>query len=370
PIFVPVRIQPKRCIIYYYYCYYCFYLRAFYRLSNPPPPKSFALPTSHSPMGQEHSRARRLKVVSPRLRAFEQTSDCPTTFTTEHTYENKQSNFRWIEGRRYHDVKGVTYFLPEDDREADRLHQLNFLLKEVFGENIMSSAQDCLRTGTRILDVGCGPGTWILDLATEHPQVEFVGIDIANMFPETIRPANVDFVKANVLEGLPFDEEFDLVQMRNMDMAFLETEWPEVIREIYRVLKPGGYIQLMEGGDFVTEDPEAEKFIKNICRVLSAREQDPSVCKKLAELEKQAGFEVIQDEALSIPCGWNGTVGNLMLDDMREMALGAMPVLAMALGMDNQDYINYIDSTMSKFAASEACRIMHVAVGRKPEIQT
>lgn len=59
-----------------------------------------------------------------------------------------------------------------------------------------------------------------------------------------------------------------------------------------------------------------------------------------------------------------------MLDDMREMALGAMPVLAMALGMDNQDYVNYIDSTMNRFAAAEAHRIMHVAVGRKLEMPT
>lgn len=81
-------------------------------------PKLFRLANLTLPMGQEHSRVRRLKSGSPRLRAFEQTSDCPTTFTTEHSHE--KSNVRWIEGRRYHDIKGVSYFLPEDDREADR----------------------------------------------------------------------------------------------------------------------------------------------------------------------------------------------------------------------------------------------------------
>jgi hypothetical protein len=30
-----------------------------------------------------------------------------------------------------------------------------------------------------VLDVGCGPATWLLELATEHPKASFYGIDIA-----------------------------------------------------------------------------------------------------------------------------------------------------------------------------------------------
>jgi tRNA G46 methylase TrmB len=30
-----------------------------------------------------------------------------------------------------------------------------------------------------VLDVGCGPATWLLELATEYPANNFYGIDIA-----------------------------------------------------------------------------------------------------------------------------------------------------------------------------------------------
>jgi ubiquinone/menaquinone biosynthesis C-methylase UbiE len=51
----------------------------------------------------------------------------------------------------------------------------------------------------------------------------------------------------DVTDGLPFeDDTFDFVHLRLFVLAFNEMQWDKSLKEIYRVIKPGGYIQLME----------------------------------------------------------------------------------------------------------------------------
>lgn len=89
--------------------------------------------------------------------------------------------------------------------------------------------------------------TVIQEMAIEYPEYHFTGIDMADMFPTTIRPDNIKFQRQNILLGLPYpDNTFDFVNMRLMLSAFRVTEWPTVIGEIHRVLKQGGVVELME----------------------------------------------------------------------------------------------------------------------------
>lgn len=122
--------------------------------------------------------------------------------------------------------------------------------------------------GAKILDLGCGPGTWVMDVATEFPSSEFIGVDMCDIFPNNIRPANVTFQIGNVLEGLAFeDNTFDMVNLRMFILAFKTEEWAPVLKEIKRVLKPGGFILSREAGmlevgnDFV-------KWAGKICKIL------------------------------------------------------------------------------------------------------
>jgi SAM-dependent methyltransferase len=87
-----------------------------------------------------------------------------------------------------------------------------------------------------VLDVGCGPATWLMELATEYPKSNFYGVDITgwflchsvhlrtqlshaafyiDTFPQAIYPPNLHLQIANVLEPLPFDVKFDFVQLRH-----------------------------------------------------------------------------------------------------------------------------------------------------------
>lgn len=79
----------------------------------------------------------------------------------------------------------------------------------------MAPVTDVLRKGANVLDIGCGPGSWTMEMAGEYPKSTIVGVDMVPLFPKDIKPTNCLFYQNNVLNGLPFqDSTFDYVFMR------------------------------------------------------------------------------------------------------------------------------------------------------------
>jgi ubiquinone/menaquinone biosynthesis C-methylase UbiE len=112
-----------------------------------------------------------------------------------------------------------------------------------------------IRDGDRILDVGCGPGVALKAYATRR-QVQAHGIDYAeNMvafarrqLEESAPELGIDIQHASVVE-LPYsNQSFDVVTSHRCLMALLDWDLQQkALVEIFRVLKPGGMLVLMEG---------------------------------------------------------------------------------------------------------------------------
>lgn len=74
---------------------------------------------------------------------------------------------------------------------------------------------EVLRKGAKVLDMGCGPGAWSMEIASEYPKSQVVGVDISPMFPNDIKPSNCTFHQLDLHQGLPFEDgTFDYVFMR------------------------------------------------------------------------------------------------------------------------------------------------------------
>jgi ubiquinone/menaquinone biosynthesis C-methylase UbiE len=123
----------------------------------------------------------------------------------------------------------------------------------------------------RVLDVACGPGGWVLDMAFEHPDIQVVGIDISQSMIEYARVRskvqkleNARFQVMNALKPLDFpDASFDLVNARTIAGFMLPASWPAFLQECMRITRPGGVIRLTETDDFGTSNsPALEKFTK------------------------------------------------------------------------------------------------------------
>lgn len=119
-----------------------------------------------------------------------------------------------------------------------------------------------IKTDSKILDVGCGPGSITLSFAALAAEGAVVGVDISAESIAVARQRADDhrarrgaqklgettFRQLNVLEGLPFaDDTFDVVYAGQLFVHLLAGPdgWDRalaVMREMYRVLKPGGAV--------------------------------------------------------------------------------------------------------------------------------
>jgi SAM-dependent methyltransferase len=83
----------------------------------------------------------------------------------------------------------------------------------------------------------------------DYPNCVYHGCDIVDATRKLLRCDQFHFSYGNVVKGLPYaDDTFDFVHMRLLVYALRAEEWPMAIQEVIRVVRPGGMIQLYEGG--------------------------------------------------------------------------------------------------------------------------
>ncbi|KAF8643336.1 hypothetical protein AX16_009065 [Volvariella volvacea WC 439] len=151
---------------------------------------------------------------------------------------------RLIDGREFH-PSDSNYSLPVDYTEHQRLGLLHTVLLEAAG-NYLAPLHECSdgRGPSRIVDLCCGSGHWIIDMAQEFPSAEVIGLDIVTPKPGVPLPPNCKFISGNATMRLPFDDSsVDYVQMRTVPSL---PERVEILKEIGRVLKPGGFVGFIE----------------------------------------------------------------------------------------------------------------------------
>ncbi|KAI5921202.1 S-adenosyl-L-methionine-dependent methyltransferase [Camillea tinctor] len=100
----------------------------------------------------------------------------------------------------------------------------------------------------RIADVGTGTGIWLTDIAAVlPPSAQLDGLDISfdAAPPSSWLPPNVRLQHWDVTEDVPDDlaEKFDIVNIRHFCFVFKNGDIQSVLKNLARLLKPGGYLQ-------------------------------------------------------------------------------------------------------------------------------
>jgi ubiquinone/menaquinone biosynthesis C-methylase UbiE len=145
-------------------------------------------------------------------------------------------------------------FIAEHARNARGLlgRLIAFIMaRETWRQNLR--VMDALRIeqADHILDVGCGHGRSLTELAARAPRGHIVGVDPSELMVEIaaqrnrslIESARVDVVLSTV-ESLPFpDGVFDKAQC--VHVLYFWKDIATSLREIARVLKPGGCLGLL-----------------------------------------------------------------------------------------------------------------------------
>lgn len=146
-----------------------------------------------------------------------------------------------------------TYILEtESGAEMARLMRQDLLITQGMG-GIFPEAIDL--TGVKdVLDLACGPGGWVLETAFAHPEMRLVGVDISEKMityaqaqARVQRLPNARFQVMNIVQPLTFaDASFDLVNERFIVGFMLQKQWPQLVRESLRLLRPGGILRFTE----------------------------------------------------------------------------------------------------------------------------
>jgi SAM-dependent methyltransferase len=145
-------------------------------------------------------------------------------------------------------------------------------------------------------------GAWIKDLFDEYPKSQFIGIDIVDTKFETVlsQASNVSFILLN------FDDEhtdtfvkaeqesFDLINQRYMIAAYKKQRWGEVFKRYYQLLKPGGWVQILEPNSFNAGSSRPNSYLRRVRmlynKVSESRGLDPFIPQVFPKLLRQAGF--------------------------------------------------------------------------------
>ena len=172
--------------------------------------------------------------------------------------------------------------VPQDPRESENMYILD---AESGAEVVRSIKQDATVTKaidsllprqvnsakiSRVLDIACGPGSWVLDVAYEYSNVQVIGVDISRNLVEYARTRarsqglenDAIFKVMDVTKPLDFpDESFDVINGRFLIGFMSPGDWPKLLRECMRITRPGGFIRLTECDDMgTTSSPAFEQY--------------------------------------------------------------------------------------------------------------
>ncbi|KAK4166017.1 S-adenosyl-L-methionine-dependent methyltransferase [Cladorrhinum sp. PSN259] len=271
-------------------------------------------------------------------------------------------------------VENSIYFAPVDEDEVERLVYQHQVFNMIF-EN--RSIFPPIPRPRRILECGSGSGAWAIEVAEEYPECEVIGIDI-NPYPvpEDI-PPNVDFQVDDLNSPSTFPSNyFDLVNSRMMAGGIHRNRWANYMSDILRVLRPGGWCQMVEiyfnaqsDNGTLTENHALQVWSQSYMQSLQPY-KDPRAPLRLQNLMTQAGFVEVESRLITLPLNPRereiGVANRANVH--RLLSALAMYPFSQGLNMSNTDIQLLVAQARSEAdnPAFKAYFPVYVCIGRKP----
>jgi ubiquinone/menaquinone biosynthesis C-methylase UbiE len=175
-----------------------------------------------------------------------------------------------------------------------------------FRQAVLDAAQ--LRPGMRVLDVGCGTGSLLVMAARQEPECRLTGADPDTRSLEIARVkaakhgARVAWIEASAAD-LPFpDASFDVALSTLALHHVLPEERGPALREIRRVLAPGGTFHLL---DFGIPSDRLMRWMSKLMTLTEGREFVRDLLEgRVPQLVMDAGFaDATQHPPIRTPFG-------------------------------------------------------------------
>jgi SAM-dependent methyltransferase len=213
--------------------------------------------------------------------------------------------------------KNTYIFDPESSTELGRLMNQDRQLTKGMGGVFTGLSAEEIATFNNVLDLGCGPGGWALDVAFAYPHIEAAGIDIsramidyANTRAQVQKLPNASFEVMDITKPLEFaDGAFDLINARYLFAVLKRDSWTSFLKEALRLLRPGGILRLTEPADLsVSSSPAIARLNALVSQMLWRSGYGfspdgttmPAVAYRLPSLLRAAGLQEVRTQAYAI----------------------------------------------------------------------
>jgi ubiquinone/menaquinone biosynthesis C-methylase UbiE len=236
-----------------------------------------------------------------------------------------------------------TYIVQDrsNEEEMQRLHMQDQMMNASMGG--LLPEQDEPERFQRVLDVGCGTGGWLIELAKAYPRIErLIGIDVNRRMIEFAHAQaeaqgvgdRVEFLVMDALLVLEFpDGFFDLVNQR-FGVSYLRTwDWPRLLGEYLRITRPRGVIRVTEDDIPARSDSKALLQLGELALQALYRAghffhcANDGIIRELEALLRQQELKNVQTRMHALEFRGGTPQGQLFAEDMQHLLRTMKPFL-------------------------------------------
>ncbi len=222
-----------------------------------------------------------------------------------------------------------------------------------------------------VLDLGCGTGEWIFDLARRYPKLRIYGIDSneralhhARVRRNTSSLRQVELRHMDLSQGLPIPDAFvDFVHIRNFSRYIKPQSWPSMIRECIRVLKLHGWLNIVEAELCEISSPACLTLHRAVLqtqaklgRTLDTTGTTLGVLQRLYAMLLQAGLYDVGYDVFTIDVGsTSGDVARRFLTQFARQAFVMKPLVVQQGIVESAAFDALLEQAQRELHSPDSC---------------
>jgi ubiquinone/menaquinone biosynthesis C-methylase UbiE len=248
---------------------------------------------------------------------------------------------RWMRDRRQRtgaltkESDAGNYIFGEGEAESSRLNFQHYMFRMAFQGDFSAP----VNSPRDILDVASGTGRLARELARQFPQANVIGFDInwdqlnASLAEGIDQlPENCTFLLGNALETFAFSPgSFDFAMARACSSFIPVSQWPQVIREMMRVTRRGGWVEIRDFGLVRSPNMALNELTAKFAHMTNARGLTPGAGPFLRQYVELVGGRQLQLRQVTVRSGVPGMAtraGQLLLADYLALMERVTPVVS------------------------------------------